>query len=428
MTSHRLTIFCTLMAPAILVSTASANPRAAQWPQWGGPNRNFVVETTGLADSWPEDGPPKIWHRELGEGYSAITVDDGMLYTMYRKSPTDEVEYTIALDARTGATVWEHRVDSPFTVPMARYGIGPHSTPLVVGSRLFTVGANLALHCFDKKTGKVNWEHDLLKEYSVPVPEYGYASSPVAYGRTVILPIVGEDHPRQTIAAFDQSTGHVVWENQSIVRQSSEHCDYSSPIIINLQDEDQLVFLTNDRVIGLNPQSGVMIWEHPSPSQTGVNVSTPVFDGKDILFCSGAYDSGSRAFRLKRDEGKTTVQELWYNRKVRVHHGNAIMIDGQVYASSGDFGTALFASVNLQTGDTSWRSRGFSKTNGVYADGKIILLDEDGQLALTTVTPQGMTVHSQCKIADHLAWTVPSLVGTTLYVRDRKHIMAIDLG
>ena len=81
------------------------------WPQWGGPDRNFKSGATGLASSWPANGPRKVWSRNLGDGYSAISVEHGVLYTMYRQD-TDEV--VLAADEATGKTVWEHRSNALF--------------------------------------------------------------------------------------------------------------------------------------------------------------------------------------------------------------------------------------------------------------------------------------------------------------------------
>ena len=55
------------------------------------------------------------------------------------------------------------------------------------------------------------------------------------------------------------------------------------------------------------------------------------------------------------------------------------------------------------------------------------MIDEDGKLVLATPTPAGLTIHSEVALLNHNAWTVPTLVGTTLYVRDRKIILALDL-
>ena len=418
----------TVVLSATCLTVVLTTQTEAQWPQWGGPDGNFMIETRGLANTWPEDGPPKLWSREFGEGCSSIIVEDSVLYTMYRKEPTAEKEYTVALDAKTGKTLWEHGNPSPITAQMNQFGSGPHSTPLVVGNRLYSIGANLALHCFDKKTGKVIWKHDLLEEYDITVGVYGYSASPLAYKDMIILPIVGKKPNTLTLAAFDQATGRAVWKNQSVKRDQSEHGDYSTPVIITLDGEDQIVFFTNEQLVAFQPSDGKVIWRHPFPNQVGVNVSTPVWNGKDLLFCSAGYGAGARAIRLTRENGKTTPEELWHSKKMRMHHCNAILIGDHVYGSSGDFGPAFFMAMNLESGKPAWRKRGFSKANCVYGDGKFIILDEDGQLALATASPEGLTIHSKCTITERISWTSPTLVGKTLYIRDRNHIMALDLG
>src|SRR6185503_11657257 len=136
---------------------------AQDWAQWGGPHRNFISETKGLATTWPAAGPRRLWQRELGEGYSAIAVEHGMLFTMYRKGDN---EVAIAIDAATGKTVWEYSYAAPFSPEYdMSNGPGPHATPLVSGNMVFTSGATGKLHCLDKKTGKLLWSHDLIKEF-----------------------------------------------------------------------------------------------------------------------------------------------------------------------------------------------------------------------------------------------------------------------
>ncbi len=389
------------------------------WRQFDGPNGNFTVETKGLAGAWPEGGPKKLWYRELGDGYGTILVDGGALYAMYH---IGQDEFTVALDAGSGATLWEHKVPSPTTELMEQYGGGPSSTPLIVGDKLYSIGTNMVFQCFDKKTGKVIWKHDLVKEYGTTVPGRGYSSSPLHYKGTIILQVGGDDTEGQAVMAFDAETGSAAWKNQSF------KVTHSSPTLINFKGQDQLVVFFGAELDGLDPNNGDLIWSHPHETQYGANLASPVFNGKDILFCSAAYDSGARAIRLKKEGGKTVPEELWYSRKFRIHHADAIILGDYVYGSSGDFGPAFFMAMNLETGKVAWRKRGFKKATCVYGDGKMILLDEDGEMALTTVTPEGLTVHSQCKVGETYAWAAPTLVGTKLYVRDRKHITAFDVG
>ncbi len=92
-----------------------------------------------------------------------------------------------------------------------------------------------------------------------------------------------------------------------------------------------------------------------------------------------------------------------------------------------DFGPAFFSAVNDKTGEIAFQDRSFPQTSFLYADGKLIMLDEDGNLALATVSPTGLKVISKVSQMRNLAWTVPTLVGTKLYVRDRQTIGAVDL-
>ncbi len=112
---------------------------------------------------------------------------------------------------------------------------------------------------------------------------------------------------------------------------------------------------------------------------------------------------------------------------MRVHFSDAIRIGDYVYCSSGHSGPAFFTALNVKTGEIAWQDRAFAKASFLYADGKFIIIDEDGRLGLATATPEGFKVISKVELLKSNAWTVPTLVGTKLYVRDRKTIMALDL-
>jgi outer membrane protein assembly factor BamB len=387
----------------------------SDWLQWGGPNRNFKSDSKGLAASWPQGGPRQLWSRPLGEGHSSIIVDGDRLITMYSKGDQETV---IALDATTGKTAWEHSYNVSSQGMDYEYGKGPHSTPLVVGNNLFAVGATAMLNCLDKKTGKVIWSHDLWKEYKGTVEDRGYSCSPLAYKNTIILSVGGAG---QAVVAFNQKDGSIAWKKQDFMTSPASH------IIINVEGQDQLVaFLGND-IVGLDPNNGDLLWSQKHVTEWGLNISTPIWGEDNLLFCSSAYNGGSRVLKLTRQDGKTTATEVWFHRRVRVHHGNAIRLGDYVYSSTGDFGPAFLTAVEVKTGKVAWQDRSFPKSNFLYADGKLIILDEDGNLAIATVTPEGLKVHSKAQVLNHLAWTAPTLVGTKLYLRDRKTIMALDL-
>ena len=398
----------------LLILSISAQAQT-EWLQWGGPTRNFISTSKGLAASWPEKGPRQLWTRPLGQGHSAIVASGNTLYTMYSQG---EQEVVIALAADTGKTIWEFKYDAPTAGINYEEGLGPHSTPLLIGDLLYTVGAVGKLHALDKKTGKVVWTVDLYKDLGGRKMGRGYSCSPLAYKNTIIVTLGGAG---QTLVALNQKDGKVVWKNQTL------DLSPASPIIINVDGQEQMVAFMGKVIAGVDPNNGELLWSHPHVTDWGLNISTPIWGPDNLLFLSSAYSGGSRVLKLTQAAGKTTVAELWFNNRLRVHHSTAIRIGDYVYASSGDFGPAFFSGVNVKTGEIAFQDRSFPKTNFLYADGKLIILDEDGNLALATVSPAGLKVISKVSLLKNLAWTVPTLVGTKLYMRDRQTIMAVDL-
>jgi outer membrane protein assembly factor BamB len=390
-----------------------------------------MLDVTGLADSWPEGGPRQIWSRPLGPGHSSILADGGMLFTMYRagngrarQGPWDAAESVIALDAATGRTIWEHTYASK--VEDFSYGAGPHSTPLIVGDRLFTIGTHKELFAFDKKSGTILWWHDLVAELDAPsllirpVVKAGSGCSPIAYRDTIICSVGG---PGQSVVAFRQSDGGVVWKSGDFLVSEA------APIFISVDGLQQLLFFGGGTVNGLDPATGRVLWSHAHDPGNDLNINTPIFSGTDnILLLSSAYKAGSRALRLWWKDNLSYADELWFNNRVRYMFLNALRLGDYVYGTAGDLGPSFLTALNIKTGEMVWQHRGIGRASMVYADGKAILLEEDGDLVLTKLAPEGVTILSQAKIFDTMSWTAPTLVGTTLYARDREKIVALDVG
>lgn len=399
-----------------LLTTTVAWAQSSDWAQWGGPQRNFKSDVKGLATTWPETGPRRLWQRELGDGYSAIVAEGGTLYTMYRKG---DHEVVIALDAATGKTIWEFSYAAPFSSDYdMSNGPGPHATPLVAGNMVFTSGATGKLHSLDKKTGKSLWSHDLLSEFRGTLRVNGYSCSPVAYKNEIVMMVGGQS---SSLVAFNQKDGAVIWKKHDFKNSTS------SPIIINVDGQDQLVAFMYGEVVGVDPVDGSLLWSHPHPVEYGLNVSMPVWGPDNLLFISSGYDGGSRVLKLTRAGQKTAVEELWAHKLMRVHFTNAVRVGDVVYGSSGDFGPAPFTAVDVKSGKILWRHRSFPRASFLIADNRFIILDEDGHLLMATTTAEGLTVTSKAELLSEHAWTAPSLAGTRLYIRDRKNIMALDL-
>ena len=416
---------CVFAAALSLGSQLSAR-QTAGWPQWGGPNRNFMTDAKGLASKWPAGGPKKLWSRALGEGHSSIAAEGGRLYTMYRPLGMlaavrrSQEEVVAALDAATGATIWEHRYPSPTSGVDFSQGAGPHSTPLITADHVIAAGSRKELFALNKANGQVAWSHDLITDYGAESPGRGYACSPLLYNGTVVVSVGGSG---QTLAAFNEKNGALVWKAGNFKTSPN------SPIVIDVDGQKQLVYVGGDEIVGLDPSNGRTLWTHPHKTDWGLNISTPVWTPADhLLFVSSAYGTGSRVLELRQAGGKTTPTEKWFSGRMRIHIGTAIRVGNYIYGSSGDFGPAFITAIDVASGKIAWQDRTFSRAQLLYADGKLVILDEDGNLGVATVTPEGLQVLAKAPVLQNLAWTPPTLVGTRLFARDRKTIAAFDLG
>jgi outer membrane protein assembly factor BamB len=388
------------------------------WTQWGGPQRNFQTDASGLRDTWPASGPRVLWKRSLGEGYSSVVVEGAAIYTMYGRRGQETV---LAANGETGKTLWEHSTPMTFQSDAAQeMGNGPYATPLLLGQRLFTAGVSGRLQCLDRAGGKVIWTQQLWEDHGGSRMMYGYASSPIAYRETVIVPVGGRG---KSVMAFNQADGKTVWARHDFGNV------YSSPILIDVGGLEQLVTLMDGSLVGLNPANGDLQWVIPFKADYSIAIATPLWGPDNLLFVSSEYNGGAKVIELQRQGQRVVAKELWSSNRLRLHHGNAMRIGDTIYFTSGGKGSpAILTAADVRSGDVRWQERSIAKATFVWADGKLVTLDQSGTLMIAHPSPQGFRISARAPLLTSLAWTPPTLVGTRVYLRDRRDMMAVDLG
>lgn len=395
------------------------------WRSWGGFRGDFTVESGTLAEAWPAEGPRRIWERPLGGGYSSILYQGGRLYTMYRDGDEDVI---VALGAATGATLWEQRDAPSFWPDMEKgFGLGPNSTPLLVtdktgGDRVVGIGISGRMRAVEAKTGKLVWARDLPREHGrrKRVEEYGYSGNPLAYEGKVLTLAGGDD---AAVVALDPADGSVVWKS------APGGVSYAQPTITRLAGREQYIYFEPEGIVALDPASGKTLWKHAIQFNNGNHLTPAVRCDENHLWVSSQFDTGGgRVLEVSPRDGGLAVKELWFTPRLKASHWTLHCRGDFLYGSIGGNSTSTLAAVRWKTGEIVWQERGFHKAQALWSDGKLLFLDEAGKLALARVSPVGLTVLATAPIAKPDAWTLPTLVGTTLYVRDQEKIVALDLG
>ena len=220
----------TMSVPVLLALTFAAFD---DWPQWRGPNRDAIAQTSIAA--WPDKLMAK-WKVEVGEGHSSPIFGAGRIYQFARQ---DGQEVVRAIDPATGKNIWQRNYDAPYSINMAAFthGKGPKSTPVFANGRLYTFGINGILTAWDAATGNQIWRHDFKN-----TPAFGGAMSPIVFENMLIAHGGGDG--AGFLTAFDATTGAIKWT------WKDDGPAYASPVITMFEGTPHLVTESQKNVTG----------------------------------------------------------------------------------------------------------------------------------------------------------------------------------
>jgi outer membrane protein assembly factor BamB len=394
-------------------------PASADWPQWRGPRRDGVAAGRLLTD-WPAQGPPRLWQVDGGEGYSSCAVAGGRLFTMLRDG---DQEIVLCLDAVTGEPKWRFPYHAPF---VNGNGSGPRSTPTLDGDRLYTVGATGLFHCLDAATGKPRWEkaHDLLAEFAAPNIQWGVSFSPLVDGDLVFTNPGGPNG--NALAAFDKISGQLRWKT------GSDPAGYSSPIAVQTGDLRQVLFFTGDSLVGVTAADGKPLWRFPWDTQFKVNAATPIafraeVGGRtaDYVFITSGYAKGCALLKLLPDgKGGCAARAVYTSNHLCGHFASPVRSGPYVYG----FNESELTCMDLRTGDVKWtKPREFNKGSLLRVNDSLLVLGENGKLALVEATPEEYREKASFRPFRQKSWTMPVLAGGRVYLRDEDKIACYDV-
>jgi outer membrane protein assembly factor BamB len=407
-----------------LGTRTAALPNGTDWPQWRGPNRDGLSIETGLKTCWPEGGPPVLWRKQIGHGFSSVAVVGPHVYTMAQEGDEDGTgpadssqvcEAVLCLNADNGQEIWRHRYPNHYD---ERFGSGPRSTPAVDGNLVYAVGPTGIFSCLRADTGTEVWRHDLLKEFGGSVPRYGMAFSPLVEGDLVYtMPGGPAGH---AVAAFDKHTGKLAW------KALDDPIGYSSPVESTAGGVRQILFFTNTALVSLSPQDGHVHWRYPWETPGGFNIVTPLAMG-NYVFISSAYAKGCALVEVSAVPDRSlSANTVYEHNRMRNYFASSVLYDGHVYG----FDNSSLACMDLRTGKILWREAGnptFKKGSLLIADGHLIVLSEYGRLHLAEATPEGYREKATFQVSADKCWTAPVLAGGRLFVRAGHQLICLDL-
>jgi len=365
--------------------------RTADWPQYRGPQRDGASRETGWLTNWPAEGLEILWTKEVGEGYSAVAVAYGRVYTMgLVGSAKDTREKIWRLDAATGDVVWEHAYPAKAT----QYR-GARGTPTVDGKVVYTYGMNGQLSCLDAGSGKVVWQKGAQRDLGAREPTYGYAASPIVVQDLVVVPvrIVSKD-AKALLMAFDKATGE---ERRRFYRESEDLGGgyWSNAVPAVIDGRLCLVYSTGDGCLGLDPATGLAQWHYQvteadfrkAGKGRGCTAQEPVVEGNRVFFC--AHFRFGEGYTIAFDVADKQAREVWRSDKLGNWVTCNVVLNGRLYGiHHPDVGAANpLCCFRTDTGALQWTHKGVGRTL-TAVDGKLLSFDGT-RLYLGKVSPAG---------------------------------------
>jgi outer membrane protein assembly factor BamB len=439
-----------------LSALISFSARAEDWPHFLGPRSNGTSSETNLIDSFGPKGPPMVWQKDVGAGYSAPSIRDGKLVLHHRLGNEEIVQ---AYSLPDGKELWHYGYPTSFIDPYG-YSKGPRCTPLLTTNRCYTFGAEGKLLCLDFQTGKPVWQRDTQKEWDIPEAFFGVGSTPILEGNRLIVMIGGQSN--SGMAAFDPETGKTLWESvgeknwqgQPMIGwpgdlkvdwpsrfRYDKQASYATPVAATVNGERQIFCFMRQGLVSVKPENGEVNFSYFFRARVdeSVNAMDPVVIGNQVLISAAYYKVG--AVLLKVLPGNKQVESVWRSTALEIHFTTPIYHNGYLYAFSGrNPPDAHFRCVEYQTGkimwdrDERWGGRGVEQTYGrgsaVMADGKLIVLGETGILGLFRVNPERPEELARYLVPEmkYPCWTAPVLSDKKVYLRSDNKLICFDFG
>ncbi len=401
-TSHSLIVGAVLLSGlATVVAGQNAGP---DWPQWRGPGRDGTLTAFTEPKVWP-DALQQRWKITVGEGYATpILVGD----RVYQFSRQGENEILRAIDAASGKVIWEKSYAAPFemTSGTKRHGPGPKSTPTYADGRIFTLGMSSIVTAWDAATGKELWRIP-----SGPLqPQFHTAMSPLVEGNQMFLHLGGDK--QGSLNSFDPATGKIRWS------WTGDGPAYGSPIIANVGGTRHLLLFSQQNFIGVNPETGALLWSVPFEARSTTNSITPLVYGSTIIV--SGQGKPLTAYVVANRGGKWVADVAWENPQIQMSFSNGVLIGDAIFSMS-PLNSGQFFWADAKTGKTLWLSEPRQGGNAaITRSGDLLfVLKDSGELMVGKATPgAAFTPTKTYTVATSATWAPPVISGNRIFVKD----------
>jgi len=401
-------IFFALLATLLLTELSHAQTINF----WRGPDRDGKYPDKGLLTEWPENGPTLKWAYEtLGKGFTSPSIANNQLYITGLEGENGYI-HLFSLDGQLKKKIlYGSDIFAPSGFP------GPRSSPTIDGAYCYVVSGFGKLYCIDTENEKTIWTKDLFSDFDGSNIRFSFTENILIDGDKLFISPGGK---KNNIVALNKKTGDLIWSSEG----KGDLSAYCSPILVNHNGKRMLINMMGQNVVGLDVNSGNLLWSYPYANQRNIHPNSPIYDKGSLYIFSGYAEGGQR---ITLNEAGNQATNVWTNKTVDPQLGGAVLHNGYLYAS-GDRNRRWFC-VDWNTGDITFESTELDKGTIIEAENLFYVYTEKGELALLKPEQGRFSIVSRTKITkgSEQHWAHLVINNGVLYVRHGNALMAFDI-
>jgi len=247
---NRLSVCGKVAAVLALLIVTSTQAFSEDWPQFRGPNCSGVSTSTKSLPAKFSATENVKWSAKLGDGIGCPVVAAGRVFT---SAMIDKKTIGLfAFDAKTGKKLWERSWPAGKLPEVHKTNSQAATTPAADANRVYFYFSTLGMLAVDAKTGADVWQTELPEPYFVF--KWGVGMSPTLYKDKVLF--VQDDDLNPAFYAFDKKTGKIVWKDD----RNDMAVNYSHPVICESNSGDEIVVAGTGMLVGYSPKTGKRLW------------------------------------------------------------------------------------------------------------------------------------------------------------------------
>lgn len=401
--------FLVIFFLAISINNFAQDTEQKEWNQFRGFERNGAVSSVSINENWTEKAPVLRWKKEIGNSFSEVVTFNDKLFTT-SSIKIDSIsgnEYMLAINANTGETLWQTKIDSIF-IDVDGFGDGTRSTPAIDQENIYILTSYGKFHALSMKDGSIIWTIDFVKEFESALPRWAFSTSPLIIGNELFIEIGGSES--RGFASVNKKDGSINWVKGNATPY------YSSPSVANINGVTNILF-ANDSMLVAFDTKGNKLWNFRMPLR--FPTATPLFIAPNKVFVSSAGKNGGCLIEIN----KNIVNEIFTNTSMKNHFSSSCAHEGYIYG----FSNSMLRCVSMETGEIKWSKMRLGKGTLIKVDDKLLVLSDKGVLKLVDTNPELYTELGSIQAIQGKSWTAPSFAKGTIYVRNLNEIAAYKL-